>query len=94
MAYGKVQWEEIIYGYGDSPNAWNNKKNSVGLDFPNLPYIKINGNGVSETLAVHQYIARSFCPAVLGATPEERARRLTLQCIIHEGCTACLKTCF
>lgn len=43
------------------------------MDFPNLPYFEDNGFKMSETLAIHQYIADKYMPQLLGETPEERA---------------------
>ena len=78
LNYAKVQYDDKTYIIGE--DEWKNTKGSLGMDFPNLPYIDCNGFKVTETLAVHQYIAEKFCPAVLGTTPAERARRFTLQC--------------
>ena len=78
LNFAKVQYDEKTYILGT--DEWKNTKDSLGMDFPNLPYIDCNGFKVSETLAVHQYIAEKFCPAVNGTTPAERARRFTLQC--------------
>ena len=49
-----VEWQQ------DKPNL---------MPFCNLPYI-IDGNvKISETLAVHQYIASKYKPELLGRTP-------------------------
>ena len=44
------------------------------MDFPNLPYFKDGNVKISETLAIHQYIADKWDPSVLGTNPKERAK--------------------
>ena len=44
------------------------------MDFPNLPYfLDLDNNKVTETLAIHYYIADKWNPDLLGKTVEERA---------------------
>ena len=54
-------------------------KPTLGLEFPNLPYFIDGDFKMTETLAIHHYIADKWCPDLLGATPEERAR-ITMAC--------------
>ena len=68
LAYSKANWEEKTYTIGDPAKEWSNTKDNL-MEFANLPYI-IDGNfKISETYAVHQYIAAQFCPDLLGKTP-------------------------
>ena len=61
------------------------------MPFANLPHI-IDGNfKVAESVAVHQYIAQKFCPAMLGSTPQERGRRYQLQGIANDQFQGFLK---
>ena len=92
LNYAKVTYEEKTYVMGE--DEWKNSKDSLGMEFPNLPYIKVGDFIVSETLAVHQYIAEKFCPAMLGKGPAERALRYRLQLIANENFVSSLMTCF
>ena len=44
------------------------------MDFPNLPHIIDGDFKVSETCAVHQYIAHKYKPELLGRNPAECAK--------------------
>lgn len=66
MAYLGVEFEDVVYEQGDEPDfdrsAWLNVKDTLGLVFPNLPYI-IDGNvKLSETYSIMKYIAAKFGP--------------------------------
>jgi hypothetical protein len=58
-----------------SESGWGaDKADGLGLDFPNLPYLKdTDGTKITETAAVHYYIAEKWNPELLGTTPQERA---------------------
>ena len=78
MAYLGVEFEDEVYEQGDGPDfdrsAWMNVKDTLGLVFPNLPYI-IDGNvKLSETYAIMKYIAAKFGPQLLGSDPENIAK--------------------
>ena len=46
----------------------------MGLDFPNLPYfVDTTGLKMTETYAIHAYLADKYCPELCGRTTEERA---------------------
>ena len=63
---------------------WRDDKFNLGMDFPNLPYFEDNGFKMSETLAIHQYIADKWMPQLLGETPEERADIDMMSYIVKE----------
>jgi len=49
---------------------WGDDKFSLGFDFPNLPYfVDTDGTQITETVAIHQYIAQKWMPELLGTTP-------------------------
>ena len=73
MVYLGVDFEEDLYEQGDAPDfdrgQWENVKDSLGLRFPNLPYM-IHGNvKLSEANSIMRYIAAKFGPHLLGETP-------------------------
>ncbi len=55
LAYTEAQWENVAY---TDPAQWFGKdKNSLGLDFPNLPYLIDGDLKISESSAILRYIA-------------------------------------
>lgn len=70
LAYSKAPWEMKTYIMDDSANDkdWTNDKENL-MPFCNLPYLIDGEFKVSETYAVHQYIAAKYCPDLLGNTP-------------------------
>jgi len=55
MAYLKQDFKDVEA----TPNYFK-QRNKLGLDFPNLPYIKDNDYYLSETMAIHRYIANKY----------------------------------
>ena len=52
------------------------------MPFCNLPYIIDGKVKVTETLAVHQYIASKYKPELLGRTPQEKGRSYQLANVV------------
>ena len=77
LAYLGIEYEMVEYEQGDAPNfsrdSWLNDKYQLGLDFPNLPYFVHGDVKITETLAIHKYIAGMWGPELLGRDPSERA---------------------
>ncbi len=71
MVYLGVDYQEDIYEQGDAPEfsraCWTDKKNSLGLAFPNLPYF-IDGPDIrlTETQAIMKYICYKWGEHLLG----------------------------
>ena len=98
MIYQGVEYDLAEYEQGDGPefsrDAWYSVKPTMGLDFPNLPYF-INGDfRITETVAIHKYIADKWNPEVLGTTPEERARVNMLHGVILDFKNAVTRPCY
>ena len=74
MVYLGVDYEEDLYEQGDGPDfsrqQWFDKRDKLGLAFPNLPYLIDGSTQVTETLAIMKYIANKFGPQLLGKDPE------------------------
>ncbi len=49
-----AQWEDYTYPYG--PKWLNEDQNSIGLDFPNLPYLIEGDLKITESSAIERYI--------------------------------------
>ena len=78
LVYLDVDFEDVAYVQGDGPDysnqEWLDVKDTLGLDFPNLPYFIDEDVKVTETLAIMKYIAAKHKPAMLGKSAEEQGR--------------------
>ena len=75
MVYLGVDYNEDIYEQGDAPEfsraQWFDVKNSLGLAFPNLPYMLDGDMKVTETLAIMKYICNKNGPELLGKDSQQ-----------------------
>lgn len=87
LIYQGVEFNEVSYEEAKGENIrahWHKDKYNLGLEFPNLPYF-IDGNvKMTETLAIHQYIADKWDPTLLGNTPKERAHVMMMAGIVKD----------
>ena len=64
-----------MYEQGDAPTfsieSWTSVKNSLGLDFPTVPYLIDGESNVTDPYAIMVYITHAYVPELLGKTPEE-----------------------
>ncbi len=71
MVYLGVDFDEHQYEQGDAPDfdrsSWLNVKETLGLQFPNLPYLLDGNFKLTETNAIMKYIANKFGPQLLGS---------------------------
>ena len=51
----------------------------------NLPHVVDGKTTISESIAVHMYIAAKGRPEMLGKTPQEKANRYRMHCIITDS---------
>ena len=77
LAYLGVEYQMVEYEQGDAPkysrDQWLQEKYNLGLDFPNLPYLIDGDVALTETIAIHKYIASKWGPQLLGRDVTERA---------------------
>lgn len=84
LVYTGATWEDIQYS---APEQWfGGDKESLGLDFPNLPYVIEGDFKITETLAVCSYIVdrSSKREQLLGQNYIERAKIINVQLILIE----------
>ena len=78
MVYLNVDFAEHQYEQGDAPDfdrsSWLNVKDTLGLQFPNLPYFIDGDFKITETNAIMKYIAAKYGPELLGRDPLQTAR--------------------
>ena len=76
LQYSEVDYENIEYEQGEAPDfsreAWLNQKYTLGLEFPNLPYFIDGDFKLTETMAIHKYIADKWKPELLGKDAQHR----------------------
>ena len=72
-----VDFNDVHYEQGEGPefnrDAWNSVKNTLGLEFPNLPYFIDGELKLTESLAIIRYIVRKWGQDLNGKTAEEGA---------------------
>merc|ERR1711871_1626278 len=75
LHYCKVDFEDKMYAQGPPPEhskaCWFDVKESIGLDFPNLPYFIDGEVNLTETRAIMKYICHKWRPELLGTTSKE-----------------------
>jgi len=84
--YLSVPYERVDYEQGDdlSREVWLSVKHSLGLDFPNLPYL-IHGNvKLTESLAILRYICSTYGPELLGNNPRDAAVAEMIYGVVHD----------
>jgi len=71
-----VEWEDKLYSCGPPPTfdktCWFGVKETLGFDFPNLPYLEDGDVKLTQTLAILRYLARKT--GLDGKTEEEKQR--------------------
>ena len=68
-----------MYEQGDASSnhsieCWTSVKNTLGLDFPSIPYMIDGDTRLTDPYAIMLYLATAYCPETLGETPEEKGQ--------------------
>ena len=79
FAYCNVEFEDKQYVFkGTQDNVdrsdWLDVKQTLGLEYPNLPYLIDGNTKITETKAIMKYVAKKYQPALLGASAAEVGR--------------------
>ena len=86
MEYMGQPYEMIEYEVTDGPEfskaSWFDVKFKLGLPYPNLPYLMDEDVKLTETIAIHRYLADKYMPELLGRTESDRAEVTMLEGII------------
>ena len=85
--YLKVNFADITYEQGGAPDfsraAWTDVKETLDLEYPNLPYLIDGDVKITETVAIMQYIAKKYRPTLLGMSAAEMGRISMLLDKVH-----------
>ena len=84
FAYCGVDFEDVLYDVTGEPgnwdrSAWTDVKETLGLEYPNLPYLIDGETKLTETVAIMKYVARKYKPSLLGNNAAQFARLEMLQ---------------
>jgi len=70
LAYVEADYEEVTYDCGDAPDfdrsCWMDVKFTLGLEFPNLPYLMDGDVKLTQTVAIMHYLSNKY-----GLAPKE-----------------------
>ena len=99
LHYTGADHEEKQYEVGPGPefnkDSWFSVKFTLGLPFPNLPYIIDGDVKITESLACQRYICHKYNPELLGKTLADKANvdmvGLLVQTFKGTGTVACYK---
>ena len=98
LVYLGVEYDEAQYEQGDAPDfdrsSWLNVKQTLGLEFPNLPYFIDGDLKMTETNAIMKYIAAKHGPQLLGTDPVQIARVEMLAGVIGDLKGAVTMPCY
>jgi glutathione S-transferase len=70
------------------------KKPTLNTEFPNLPFIDIDGFVLTESTAIPWLVAKKFKPCLAGNTPEEEAQIIQILGVIGDLRSDLLKSMF
>merc|ERR1711879_312665 len=78
LEYSGLPYEDRRYVQGNAPGYsredWLGVKNSLGFDFPNLPYLIDGDLKLTQSNAILRHIARKANPTLLGKDLKEQAQ--------------------
>ena len=74
LAYSGCEWDQKAYTPGDK-ESWGADKMGLGLEFPNLPYVRYEGHdwNLTESKAVTMFLCEKYAPQLLGKNLQEKA---------------------
>ncbi|CAG9314993.1 unnamed protein product [Blepharisma stoltei] len=98
LAHFGVAFEDKQYILGPAPDFdrsdWLNVKETLGFDFPNLPYFIDENIKLTETLAIYEYICAKYNPSYLGNTIVEKAYVAMITGVLRDFNSAIGRACY
>eukprot|EP00826_Nyctotherus_ovalis_P029651 TRINITY_DN2349_c0_g4_i1.p1 TRINITY_DN2349_c0_g4~~TRINITY_DN2349_c0_g4_i1.p1 ORF type:complete len:230 (+),score=65.84 TRINITY_DN2349_c0_g4_i1:118-807(+) len=93
-----VNYKEELYVAGGPPDynedCWYNIKYTLGLDFPNLPYLFDSSFKLTESTAILRYICHKYDAKLLGETVQEMAYVDMLTGMFGDICISKNRICY
>lgn len=101
FAYLGVDFEDVKYGVtldqdmgSWDRSQWTDVKFTLGLEYPNLPYLIDGESRVTETAAIMKYVAKKWDSSLLGKTAAETARAEMLYAHVNDMKQKCTGPCY
>ena len=87
MSYFGVDFEDVRY---TNPDEWfNNDKDNLGIDFPNLPYLIDGYVNLTNNDAIQNYIVNKWgSQELLGKNSQDKARVDSFNSVFNEVAAA------
>ena len=90
LNYCKVQYTEKLYSMDNGLKEWKDAKPTLDVPFADLPYLTDGDAKVTQTMAIHQYIAAKYKPELIGSSPAEKAHVYQMLCLVFDAFAAFL----
>jgi len=78
LRYSGIDYEEVVYEQGDAPNfdksVWFDVKFTLGLDFPNLPYLIDGDVKLTQSISILHYLSAKTGLFPKGSNPADISR--------------------
>lgn len=88
MEFGKKPYQMEYYVQGPGPEwsrkDWFDKKPTLDLDFPNLPYLIDGDVKISESVNIYLYLMMKYVPELIGKTSLEKAKTLEILFVLKD----------
>ena len=98
MAYSGVEYNTVEYEQGEGPDfsraEWLDAKFTLGMPFPNLPYLFDGDLKLTETLAIHKYLADKYKPELLGKDAVANAKANMMAGVLMDFKLATTRPCY
>lgn len=73
LEYIEHPYEDVLYEQGDAPSysleSWTSVKKTIGLEFPELPYLIDQEVKLTDPLAIIAYLCQKYAHELLGENP-------------------------
>jgi len=99
FAYLDVKFEDKRYHQGGPPSydrsEWTKEKFSLGLPFPNLPYLIVDNDvKLTQSHAIFNYLVKSFQPSLYGTTAKEAAEIDMILGVLYDWRETYVELCY
>ena len=77
LEYIEHPYEDVLYEQGNAPHysleSWTSVKTTLGLEFPELPYMIDQELKLTDPLAIMAYLCQKYAPELIGENPVQMA---------------------
>ena len=98
LVYLGVDFQDEVYQQGPAPDfdrsQWLDKKDTLGLKFPSLPYFIDGQARLTDPGAIMKFIASKYAPDLLGKTATQQGQVEMVSTVINELKVAVTTPCY